>query len=180
MLDADDAGVVVRSPGMLGSKMTVIVAVCQKLALTISEKEVGAMRLWSVPSSPGTAEHIKPVQAEGRIRVSWWHRQQRREFFHPNIAPHQRYLSTPSATNSMRRLSLKIRSLKAEVVKAMLYRCACYMVSALRQLGEYAHWTQDDFTLGCFRDDQLRACGNNHRQTSTLLHWDPFPTRPNT
>lgn len=70
MLDADDAGVVSRSPGTLSRKIAVIVVVCRELGLTVSENKVGAMLLWSVPSSPETAEHTKPVQTEGRVYAS--------------------------------------------------------------------------------------------------------------
>ena len=54
MLYADDAGVVSTSPRGLTKMMGVIVVACQEFGLTVSEKMIEAMHLWSHPTQRRT------------------------------------------------------------------------------------------------------------------------------
>ena len=54
MLYADDAGVVSTSPRGLTRTMDVIVVACQEFGLAVSEKNVEAIHLWSIPTQRRT------------------------------------------------------------------------------------------------------------------------------
>ena len=136
MLYADDAGVASRSPECLAKMMTVIVQVCHKFGLTVSEKKTETMCLRTPRVQ--TTVNVKveaagqkykqtdrfvylgavvtenaDMNAEIRNRTSkaWLcFRRYRRQLYDRKSAP----------------LELKLRMLKAEVIEVLLYGCGTW------------------------------------------------------
>ena len=59
VLHEDDTAVVSASPRELARMMDAIVAACQEFGLTVSEKKIEAIHLWSDPSTASNAVRIK-------------------------------------------------------------------------------------------------------------------------
>ena len=135
MLYADDTCIASRSPQGLAKMMEVIVEVCRAFALTVSSKKTETMCM-PPPRTPRTIGQIKaagqtyePVQSftyiggavtkvpdmsvkiAGRTHASWMRiRRYIRELYdQPKVA-----------------LSLKIRIVKVEAIKALLYGCSTW------------------------------------------------------
>ena len=137
MLYADDSGVASTSPRGLTRMMGVIVVTCQEFGLTVSEKKIEAMYLWSHPHIASNALRIEAagqrykqttefvylggaiseradldIEIKRRIGAAW--------------ASVRKYRSQLYDHRRNARLSLKIRLFKAEVMEAMLYGCATW------------------------------------------------------
>ena len=137
MLDADDAGVVSRSPEQLRKMMGVIVVVCAAFGLTVSEANTEIMCLrakgmsestttFSVEAAGqvfnqtnefvylgGNVSHNADlsIEVDGRIRNAWC------SFRKYTLELYDR----PSAP-----IELKTRMLRAEVLETMLYGCVTW------------------------------------------------------
>ena len=134
MLYADDEGVVSTSPRGLTRMMGVIVVACQEFGLTVSEKKIEAMHLWSYLHTESNALRIEAagqrykhttefvylggaisesadldIEIKRRIGAAW---------------ASVRKCSSQLYDRRNARLSLEIRLFKAEVMEAMLYGCA--------------------------------------------------------
>ena len=137
MLYADDAGVVSTSLRGLTRMMDVIVVACQKFGLTLSEKKTEALHLWSHPNTASNALRIETVgqrytkqtvefvYLDGAIRESADLDTEMKRRIGAAWASVRKY-SSQLYDRRNARLSLKIRLFKAEVIEAMLYRCATW------------------------------------------------------
>ena len=138
MLYADDAGVVSTSRRGHTRMTDVIVVVCQEFELTVSEKKTEAMHLWSHPSTASNALRIEVagqrykqptefVYLDGAINESADLDTEIKRRIGAAWASVRRY-SSQLCDRRNARLSLKIRLFKAEVVEAMLYGCATWIM----------------------------------------------------
>ena len=136
MLYADDAGMVSTSPRGLTRMMNVIVVACQEFGLTVSEKKTEAKHVWS---------HLSTASNALRIEAAGQRYKQTTEFVYLGGAigesadldteikrrtcaawANVRKYSSHLYDRRNVRLSLKITLFKAEVMEAMLYRCATW------------------------------------------------------
>ena len=136
MLYADDAGLVSTSTRGLTRIMGAIVVACQEFGLTVSEKKIKAMHLWS---HPHTASNALRFEAAGQRYI------QTTELVYLGGAISEsadldteikrpigaawasvRKCSSQLYDRRNARLSLDIRLFKAEVMEAMQYGCATW------------------------------------------------------
>ena len=141
MLYADDAGIVSRSAGGLAKMMTVIVTVFEVAGLTVSEKKTETMLL-RTPRQTSLAPPLV-IEAAGQRYT------QTNQFLYLGGVIHE---STDLWFEIKRRirliwtcfkrfgpvlydrttapLSLKVRTVKAEVIETLLYVCVTWTLSA--------------------------------------------------
>ena len=135
MLYADEAGIVSRSPQGLAEMMEVIVEVCRAFALTVSAKKTKTMCM----PPPRTPRTMVRIEADGEV-----YKQVQSFTYLGGAVTETPDMSvdfarrTPTCWMGIRRysrelygqpkvaLSLKIRMVKAEAFKALLYGCSTW------------------------------------------------------
>ena len=138
MLYADYAGGVSTSPPGFTRMMDVIVVACQEYGVTVSEKKTEAMHLWSHPNTASNALRIEAtgqrykqttefVHLDGAISESTDLDTEIKRRIGAGRASVRKY-SSQLYDRLNARLSLKIRLFKAEVMEAMLYGCATWIM----------------------------------------------------
>ena len=143
MLYADDTGMVSTSPRGLTRMMDVIVVACQECGLTVTEKKIKAMHLWSHHNTASNAlrteaaeQRYKPttefVYLVGAISESADIDTEIKRRIGAAWASVRNY-SSQLYDRRNAQLSLKIRLFKAEVMEAMLYGYMCHVDHALSE-----------------------------------------------
>ena len=138
MLYVDDAGVVSTSSRGLTRMMGVIVVACQEFGLTVSEKKTEVMHLWSHPSTASNALQFEAAGQRHKRTIEFVYLGRAisesadldteiKRCIGAAWASVRRY-SSQLYDRRNARLSLKIRLFKAEVMEAMLYGCATWIM----------------------------------------------------
>ena len=137
MLYVDDAAVVSTSSRGLAKMMDVVIVIaCQVFGLTVSEKKIGVIHLWSDPSTVSNALRIEAAGQRYKQTIDFVYDggaiiesanldtkiKHRIGAGRASVEIYSSHLY--DRRNS--RLSLRIRPFKTEVVEAMLYGCATW------------------------------------------------------
>ena len=127
----DDAGVVSISPRGLARIMDVIVVACQEFGLTVLEKKIKPMHLWSDPSTASNALRIEAAGQQYKYTIGFAYNggaisesadldTKIKHHIGAAWASVRRYISQSyDRRNAL--LALKIRVFKAELMRAVLY-----------------------------------------------------------